>query len=395
MSSPTPPPPPPPPPPSPLTLGLVALLTFVVGLLGALQGTFNTRAGAHFRIQILGTAISFGGGLLLLTAGAAFEVWRSSSSSPTSAPLPCLRWSRRPSPWLLLPGTLGVLFVTASIVLSAVVGYALFYVPAVVGQLVGAAAIDHVTGRARLTARVALLLALAALGAALSVLDRLQNAGAAGGAGGDEGGVGAVVGSVLVALVVGSFMPGQATLNRRAAEILPSRLQATWWSFFTGTLSACVATGIQMAVQTDDTRRLWERTADSEWFMWFGGPLGVIYIASTIWCVGLLGAARYFVCLMGGQLCGAAILDAVGAFGSPVRPAGPARGAGIALVILAAAAIQLGGGGGSGAGGKTTTIGTCREWCGRRRAGRRVAAADEGVGEKGGGEEDGRRESGA
>jgi len=78
------------------------------------------------------------------------------------------------------------------------------------------------------------------------------------------------------------------------------------------------------------------------WWSVLGGVIGVFIVAGSATLIPLTGAALFVVCLVAGQLLGAAVADHVGAFGLPVRAVSPTRLAGLALVAIGAALVQRG-----------------------------------------------------
>jgi transporter family-2 protein len=309
-------------------------IVFAVGVLGAVQTNFNNRASVHFGVGTWGTAVSFLGGSALLTGLVVGEASHRGQHV-------YLRWSRRPNWYHVIPGIMGVGYVTTGTILSGIIGMALYFVAAIVGQLVMSTLLDHYGwsggGRKPLTRARALALAVALAGAVLSVLDRLT-----GGASAADGtSTGLLVVLVLVCVAVGGLLPVQTVLNRSASALLPSKLQTTWFSFAVGSVAALAALGVQLGAQPDAAAAVPARFADSAWYMYCGGALGLLFIASGIWFVSLMGAAAFFVALVCGQLVGSAVVDEVGLLGAPVRHTSASKAAGIVLVLLAAAAMQL------------------------------------------------------
>ena len=314
--------------PSAGATALCVAATLVVGLLVAAQVLLNSRLSAHFGLGIFATAVSFASGLAILTVLCAAEA--------RAERLPFLRWRAAPRPHLLLPGVLGVAFVTAGNAISPLAGSSLFWVCVVVGQLTMSAALDatgfSLAGRIiPLSAAKAALLALAAAGAAMAVADGLGAAVAP---------AGTLVGCALAAVLVGCVMPLQAALNRHAAALLPSRLAATWWSFAFGTALALLVLACYLGADPAHAAAFPALFASSVGVQYLGGAIGVVYVASTIFLTGAIGSSLYFVALVCGQLAGSCILDAAGPFGAPVIVAGGLRISGIVIVLAAAAAMQ-------------------------------------------------------
>lgn len=302
-----------------------------MGVLGAVQVSINTAAGAYFGYSFAGTFASFFVGWLILAAilaprGAAGVAWRAV-----------------PPPRFLLPGCFGVANVSASIFISREFGTVAFWVPQIAGSLACAAALDALGltraggERVPLSARRAVSLALALAGAGMAVAER----GGGGGGGGGSGGGGALAGALLGGALAGGLMPCQAALNRAAVAWLPSRVASTFWSFSVGVVAAGVALGASVAAGPPSPAGGSFVDSAPRWFMYMGGPLGVVYIASTIAFTQVLGASPFFIALVAGQMTGGAAVDAAGFLGAPTRPLTALSGGGIALTLVAAAGAML------------------------------------------------------
>lgn len=68
------------------------------------------------------------------------------------------------------------------------------------------------------------------------------------------------------------------------------------------------------------------------WWCWTGGALGAFYVWAVLWSVPKLGVVTTFATLILGQLTAALILDAIGAFGLPVKEITLQRVGAVALV---------------------------------------------------------------
>lgn len=265
----------------------------------------------------------------------AIPVAQAASTASTSSRRLPLSWSPGDTPlkrpWLLLPGALGVTFVCLSIVISGTIGFALWWIPVIAAQLWSSAVLDHVgwaiPAPKRVTVVKACGLLFAVIGAILTVVERLLPNTAAGQAPVSPG---MYAGCILGAIIAGVLMPVQAGLNRQASGFLPSRLQATWWSFTMGCVTVLVAFAANQAAAApvlplglptpssvgDHLRLAFATSFPGGWWMYSGGVLGVAYIGSSILWTPIVGSAPYFVCLVCGQLIGSAWLDA-----APILPA--------------------------------------------------------------------------
>lgn len=240
--------------------------------------------------------------------------------------------------WMMLPGMIGVAFVSTGNAISPVVGFSLFWVSVVVGQLTVSALLDHIalfgSKRIPFTFQTCCFLCLAVVGAGLSVADGLvNNVGKAD--------VGTVIGCSFAAICAGAGMPLQAAINRQTTIMLHSRLQSTWWSFFFGTSLSFFILVITLLSDMSTAAKYPAFFATSNAILYIGGILGVLYVWSALTFTITLGSALYFVSLISGQLVGSALLDSFGAFGAPVINPGVYRSVGIALVLISAIAMQL------------------------------------------------------
>jgi transporter family-2 protein len=74
----------------------------------------------------------------------------------------------------------------------------------------------------------------------------------------------------------------------------------------------------------------------SQWYLYLGGALGVIILASTIFLVPKIGAAETFTAIVAGQLTLAVVVDHFGLLSVPRVEISLLRIAGIALVAVGA-----------------------------------------------------------
>lgn len=357
----------------------VGLSVFVIGVgaTGALQAAINTRASEHFAgVYLLGTAVSFYSGWALLCLIVVLETTLMKSAESDTADAEwldqdmkaprahaetgrcartigrrtfavftcsCLRWKRRPPLYQLLPGVFGVLFVTSSVSITLVTGFALYFVLTTAGFLTMSATIDHFgwfgNGRRKVSAQRMSAMVVAMVGAVLAVFDRLRTFGAGDKITHIDPGLMAMC--VILSIAAGILLPLQASINRKAAELLSSKYAATWWSFSVGCIAIAVALAIQLGIQQDRAALLPQAFATSDVLHYMGGPCGVLTVGSAIFLVRLLGSAQYFICMVCGQLAGSIAVDATGILGARVAPITPIRGCGVGLVLLASLAMQL------------------------------------------------------
>jgi len=311
------------------------LVTLLIGSLLSIQVQMNNKASLYFGIDIFGTLLSFIVSTVILTVLVFIERWYLIREGIPQ--LPVLRWFKTPSIYNLLPGLLGVTYITGTLMISRYIGVALMWIPVVVGQITCSVLLDAYVGFNGVTTEITVFKGLSILlvfvGAVLSVLDKilihnLSNV--------SKGGFAMCF---VAALITGSITPVQALLNRNASLLLPSRIQTTWWSFFVGDFFASIVFIIEMCVNREAADLFPVKFRESEPMIYFGGLIGAIFIASTIIVPATIGVAPYFVCLVSGQLIGSAVIQSMGALNSQSTTVGSLQIIGI-ICVVAAAALQ-------------------------------------------------------
>ncbi len=136
----------------------------------------------------------------------------------------------------------------------------------------------------------------------------------------------------LAAILLGGIaIAVQAPLNGALGRTLGAALPAAAVSFAVGFVALLV---LSFATVSNPFGRI---PAVPLW-QWAGGLLGAYYVWSVIWGVPSLGVVSAMAALILGQMTGALVLDAVGAFGVPVQPISLTR---ILAVGLVAAGLVL------------------------------------------------------
>ena len=134
---------------------------------------------------------------------------------------------------------------------------------------------------------------------------------------------------VLTAAVVFAAGIGfgvQAPLNAALGRAVGGGIAAATISFgvgFAALLALSIATGQGAALA---------RLSAAPPHLWIGGLFGALVVWAMLWSVGTIGILTAFAALLLGQLCAALVLDAVGAFGQPVRAITPSRLLALAMV---------------------------------------------------------------
>jgi transporter family-2 protein len=130
-----------------------------------------------------------------------------------------------------------------------------------------------------------------------------------------------MTGMVILALLAGVLVSLSRQVNGRLA-LETSPLVASFWNHLAG-LAVLVAGGLAFG-------GLWPAgLAGAPWTAWIGGPIGVVFIATSAIAVARIGATATALAIIAGQMVSGVALDLIqGAPGS-----GWARVAGVALIL--------------------------------------------------------------
>ena len=293
-------------------VGPAAAATFAGGAVFALQTRVNGELGSRSGAAVWAALVSFGSGLLLLAALIPL--------------LPPVRRALRPAvrdrlPWWAYSGGLsGATAVAVSAVAVPRVGVATYTVGVVAGQAIGGLRVDRAGispgGPRPLTAtRVGgSLLAVAAV-----ALIRLAHTGGA-----TSGGV--VLALLLAAAASGAWISVQQALNGRVQRATGQPLLAALVNFAVGTGALLVGFGVVAATGHGPTHP-WPAAG----WLYAGGALGIVYIATAAWTVRPLGVLRLGLLTVAGQLAGGVLIDLVS----------PAAGASVGPVTVIAVLLTL------------------------------------------------------
>jgi len=141
---------------------------------------------------------------------------------------------------------------------------------------------------------------------------------------------------LTLAVMVGIVFAIQPGINGVAAKTLGSPMAATALSVFITLLTSLIILTFTSGFPSPTS------FAALPWWVIFGGMIGTAVVAAGATFVPIMGAAIFFVCLIGGQLIGSVVLDHFGAFGTEVRQISWTRLLGIALAFGGALLVRFG-----------------------------------------------------
>ncbi|WP_412544093.1 DMT family transporter [Longispora sp. K20-0274] len=304
----------------PLGTALAALC----GAAMAVQARVNGELGHQLHDGVAAATFSFGSGLLLLVLLVpTFPGGRRALGRIRAA----LR-ARELRFWHLLGGTCGALLVAAQGLTVATLGVALFSVSVVGGQLASGLFVDRAglgPGAAQaITPRRLVGAGVALVAVAVAVADRITSLSGIGLAG--------------VAVAAGVAIAWQQAVNGRVRQAADAALPAALVNFLAGTVALVLVAAVVTA-----SRGL-PKELPGTWWLYVGGPLGILFIAIAATVVRATGVLVFALGSVAGQLVGAVLLDLVAPAPGHRLAVNTVVGVGVAL-----AAVAIGATGRSGA----------------------------------------------
>ena len=276
-------------PPRRRVVGLV--LAFAAGLLVAIQSRINGALGTRLNDGIVAALISFTTGLVLLgiVLLCSATVRRHFGQVSTAIREHRLVW------WQLLGGISGAFLVLSQGVAVTAIGVAMFTVAAVGGQLVSSLLVDRAglgpAGKSPITPH-------RAVGAGVALVAVLVAS-----AGGLEGGIGTYALALLPALA-GFGLAWQQAVNGRVG-VVGGPIVAASINFIVGTVVLIIASAVSVLF-----RGLPDRLPSEPW-LYFGGAIGVLFIAFAALIVRWVGVLLLGMTSIAGQLTGAVAVELV------------------------------------------------------------------------------------
>lgn len=134
---------------------------------------------------------------------------------------------------------------------------------------------------------------------------------------------------VGLGLICGMMIAAQGAINGRLSGALGGPLQAALISFSVGWMALLI-----LNIALGNRFPLVTAAGHLPWWVWIGGLLGAVMVASSATAVPRIGVAAWVSAVIAGQLFAAVLYDHIGAFGQVVKPATPMRLLGVAFLGL-------------------------------------------------------------
>ncbi|MEO6821038.1 MAG: DMT family transporter [Candidatus Nanopelagicales bacterium] len=288
-------------------------MAIVVGVTSALQSRINGELASRIGNSSQAAVISFATGLALLCI--LLLVLPTMRAGLRRLPA-ALRSGALPR-WQLLGGLGGGSYVAVQTAVVPVIGVALFAVSGVAGQTLASLYVDKVglgpAGRQVVTPTRIAAAALAVIAVVVSASDRLGSATFS-------------VLAVVAGLAAGAALAVQGAINGRVSVAARSPLSASWVNFVVGTLLLLALLAFRTGTGGPAIT-----TTRQAWWLYSGGAIGVLFVATAAFVIAHLGVLVFTLCQIAGQVVGAVVLDLVA----------PVGGEHVTVVTLAGAALTL------------------------------------------------------
>jgi len=267
------------------------LLAALSGILIAAQSRVNGGLSSALGNSTEAAVYSFGSGFLVLNIIALLNPRVRAGIKRIIAGV---RSGELPA-WRLSAGIMGGIFVAIQTYTVPIIGVALLSVVMIAGQTLASLIVDRIGitggGKQPITSRRVLAALITIIAVLVAVWEEIQLANIS------------VVPVIIV--FVGGFMIGvQRALNGQINDISGQSFSTTWLNFFMGT-STLVILLIINTLQGEKIVGL----PTSPWWIYWGGTIGVLYIASSSVIVAKIGVLSFTLFATGGQLIGSLIFD--------------------------------------------------------------------------------------
>ena len=302
----------------PLAAGAAAV---AVGAMVSYQSRANGELAVALDSGIGAAVVSFGSGWLILVAAlAVVPRYRDGVRRVAAA----VRGREMPW-WQVLGGALGGFFVAVQSVTVPLIGVAIFTVAVVAGQTSSSLAVDRAglgpTGRQPVTGARVLSAVITVAAVAIAVSGRVAGLSL------DE------TWPILLALFAGALIAVQQAVNGRVGAVAGRAVSAAFVNFTFGVAVLGAALGLAWAFTGIGPGPL----PAGPWWIYTGGAIGVVFIATAAWVVQRLGVLLLALLSISGQLLGALVIDLTAPTeGTVVHPTL------VAGVLLAGVAVAVG-----------------------------------------------------
>lgn len=311
----------------PITIGIA------IGIIVSFQTAVNSRLRHFIGSPYQASFVSFTIGTLFLGA-------MTLTSQHTLLVAPNLIASQ--PWWLWIGGLLGVIFLTANILLFPHIGAVQTAIMPILGQVVMGSIIDnfgwfHADRQPlTLTKIMGLLLALAGILITVALPDLLRRREHR------QLATEKTAGNPLIWRLIGVFTGAlgatQTTINGRLGLVLHSAVHAAFISFLIGTIGLLII----VLIVNHGLKEVRRATGHGKpWWLWIGGVLGAIFVLGNAYLAPIIGTGQTVVFALLGQITGGLLVDQLGLLGAQRKPVIPIQLLGLVVLIGGVVLIRL------------------------------------------------------
>ena len=267
-----------------------SLLALVIGSLTSVQSRINGQLSKDIHNGIAAALISFLSGWLFVII--VCILWKPDRNGLANI-WKALR-TRRLKPWEVIGGMGGGFFVAIQSSSVPIIGVAIFTICAVGGQTISSMIVDLIglspSGKHKVTPVRAITAIVTLISVTIAVYPDLQSATFR-------------FAPILLAIIVGVVVSFQQAINGRVNVVSTRPLATTFVNFLMGSTVLTIALIINLA------RGGTIGALPTNFVVYLGGIIGVIYIAVSAFTVRHIGILNMILFSVTGQLIGALLLD--------------------------------------------------------------------------------------
>lgn len=142
-----------------------------------------------------------------------------------------------------------------------------------------------------------------------------------------------------LSFLIGAAMNVQSGVNGQIRLMTDNPIFASFANFIVGTILLLLFLIIAIKLGTHPLPSL-GTLATAKWWMWMGGPLGLIYVMAIVVMPLWIGYASFFSMLVAGQLISSVAIDHNGWLGNRTRKMNKTRVVGVLLLLIGAILVQ-------------------------------------------------------
>jgi len=269
-------------------------LVFVVSMANSLQARVNGAASEAIDHPIIAAMMSVGGGFVL----SALIVASRQRTRAAARQLFVHARTGALKPWNYFAGFGGGIFILGQALVVPAFGVTIYIIAVVAGQTAASLLVDRLgigpAGKQAVTGLRVIAAIVAVAGVAISSLGR-----------GEVGSI--ALAAILYGLAAGAATAAQYGLNGTIAKVTESAMVTSALNFAMGFTLLSILLVINTVILGNPLESPPSIVA-TPW-LWLGGPLGMLFIASAALFVRYLGVLVFTLASVAGQLGGALLLD--------------------------------------------------------------------------------------